>query len=442
MTTQPGRPNVLFLISDDMNCFPGAFGGHPDARTPNIDRLCARGVTFERGYCPSPLCNPSRAAVMSGLMPARTGVYGNRQRMRDCPVTADCVTLTQHFMQHGYLSAAAGKIYHMRYPDPASWDEWDRNSWGAGPDEDDIYKTVDNVWWGPIDSPEEQTGEHKVADYGIAQLQRAHDRPFFLSLGFMKPHVPWYAPRRFFEMYPPDKIALPLVNENDLDDVPPIPAHWARQKTFNTIRNDGKWPEAVAAYLACISYVDYELGRVLDTLDASPYADNTIVVFWGDHGFHLGPKLHWHKTTLWEEACRAPMTIAAPGISAVGGRCPHPVGFIDFYPTLADLAGLPMPQGLDGVSLRPLLTKPNGPWDRPAVTDYKKGNRSVRSRRWRYTRYSDGTEELYNHAADPLEWRNLAGESAHADVKADLGRYIPATFADEAPRADAKDSGE
>jgi len=435
-----GRPNVLFLIVDDLNSWVGAFGGHPNARTPHIDRLCARGVTFEQAFAPAPLCNPCRAAVMSGLLPARTGVYNNSQPMRLSPVTADCVTLTQHFMKHGYVSLGAGKIHHSSFPDPASFDDWDPCKDGAKADRTKGYHAPKVSVWAPIAANEDQAADHKIADYGVAQLQRRHDRPFFLSLGFRKPHLPWIAPQRFFDLYPPDQITLPTINEHDLDDMPPIARSFARrQSEFEAIRQAGKWPEAVGAYLACVSFVDEQIGRVLDALDASPYARNTMIVFWGDHGWHLGQKLTWRKLTLWEEACRAPLAFAVPGLTPPGGRCPRPAGFIDLYPTLSDLCGLPVPGGLDGVSLRPLLQRPNGPWDRPALTDCLMGNRSVRSRRWRYTRYSDGSEELYDHDADPLEWRNLAGESIFADVRAELARYIPATFIPNAPAQEDSD---
>ncbi len=427
-----GCPNVLFIVSDDLNDWVGTFGGHPNAHTHNIDRLCRGGVTFQRAYTPSPLCNPARAAIMTGKMPSTTGVYDNRQPFRLSPVVKDAATLPQYLMQQGYYAAAGGKIYHMKYPDPPSWNDYESLSMGAQPDEDDMT-AVGKLKWGPIDKPEGATADAIVADYTIRQLERKHDQPFFLGCGFKKPHLPWFAPAKYFEMFPPDKITLPPIKDDDLDDVPPIARKWAKTELHQAVMDAGRRPEAVAAYLATVSYMDAQVGRVLDALDASGYADNTIIVFWGDHGWHLGEKRHWAKCTLWEEAARAPLTIVAPGVTSPNTVCPRTVSLIDLYPTLMELCGLEAKPGLDGVSLVPLLKDPQRPWDRPAVTDFKYGNTSVRSERWRYTRYADGTEEVYDHDADPMEWTNLADDPACAEVKTDLARWLPKRYAPEAP---------
>jgi len=425
------RLNVLFIVSDDLNDWVGAFGGHPQTQTPNIDRLCRRGVTFERAYTCSPLCNPSRVALLTGKMPSSTGVYDNRQPFRQAPAVKDAVTLPQYMMRHGYYSAGAGKIYHGHFPDPPSWNDY-ASPGGAKPKDENIT-TVAKVTWGPIDEPESQTSDARIADYCIQQLGKAHDKPFFLACGFRKPHLPWFAPRKYFEKFPPDKIVLPKVKDDDLDDVPPIGRKWAAPKTHEIIKESGKWPEAVAAYLATINFVDAQVGRLLDALDASPYANNTAIVFWGDHGWHLGEKLHWAKSTLWEEADRAPLAVFVPGMAGMGGRCPRTVSFLDIYPALVDACGLPPKDDLEGLSLRPLLENPAAEWERPARTDFHFGNHSIRGERWRYTRYVDGGEELYDHDADEMEWTNLADDPAHADVKRDLARWLPKTQTPDAP---------
>jgi arylsulfatase A-like enzyme len=257
-----------------------------------------------------------------------------------------------------------------------------------------------------------------------------------LAVGIVKPHLPWYVPKKYFDIYPKEKIKLPEVPDDDLDDIPPIGLRMANpQGDHKAVVDANQWRDAVQAYLATISFVDDQVGRLIDALDRSPIAKNTIVVLWGDHGWHLGEKHHWRKFTLWEEATRAPLIFVVPGVTPTGRLCNRPVDFLGIYPTLSDLAGLPIPGHVQGVSLRPLLKNPDAPWDRNALTTYGRGEHGVRSERWRYIRYHDGSEELYDHQVDPMEWKNLAGQAQHAELKSQLGKWMPQEEVPDAPVA-------
>ena len=427
------KPNILFIVSDDLNDWVGCLGGHPDTRTPNIDRLAARGVVFERSYCASPLCNPSRAAFLTGLRPSTTGVYTNRQPFRVSDAGKNAVTLPQYFKANGYFTTGANKIYHGSFPDPISWDSFypslTRQTTSDPKPSTNLGVPGTNLAWGPLSVADEKMGDVEAVDYCIGQLKKKHDKPFFLACGIRKPHLPWYVPEKYFTMFDPKKVTLPKVKQDDLEDVPPIARRWAKPQENEKVQQAGKWGEAVAAYLSTIAFTDATLGRLLDALDASDYARNTVIVFWGDHGWHLAEKLHWHKSTLWEEATRAPLIFVAPGVTPPSGRCPRTVDFMCVYPTLVELCGLPARPEVEGKSIASLLKNPQAPWERPAVTSFQFGNHSVRSERWRYTRYVDNTEELYDHDKDPLEWTNLAGDPKYADVKKELAQWIPKTNA-------------
>ncbi|HEX8203595.1 MAG TPA: sulfatase, partial [Isosphaeraceae bacterium] len=434
----PRRPNVLFIAIDDLNDWVGHLGGHPQARTPNIDRLAQRGVTFTRAHCAAPLCNPSRAALLSGLRPSDTGVYRNETDWREA-VPRDAVTLPLHFKRNGYDVAGAGKIDHESFRRDSDWDDY------ATPKEEGRDPRpggdtgVGGIQFAPLEARDEDLRDYRVVSWVIDKLHGPHEKPFFLACGLHKPHMPWNVPRNYFDLFPLDQIVLPRVLETDLDDVPAAGVRMAApQGDHRRILESGRWKEAVQGYLAAGAFADAMVGRLLEALDKSPHRDDTIVVLWGDHGWHLGEKLHWRKFTLWEEATRAPLIFVVPGVTRAGGVCARTVDFMSLYPTLADLCGLPVPGHVHGPSLRPLLADPGAPWDRPALTTYLVGNHAVRSEGWRYIRYRDGSEELYDEAADPLEWTNLAARPELAAVKAELARWLPqANAPDPGPGARA-----
>lgn len=429
------RPNVLFIAVDDLNDWISPLGGYPGCRTPNLERLAARGMLFTRAYCAAPACNPSRASLMTGIRPWTSGVYLNSQPWR--PVLPEAVTLTQHFMQHGYQAVGSGKIFHGGFNDAASWNDYLKQ----GPDPKPAQKVLDDphsragtIIWGVLDVPDEQMNDSKMADYAINSLQQAHEQPFFLACGIYRPHMPWQVPRKYYEMYPLEDIVLPEVPDDDLADVPPAGVRMARPDGDHaTVLRTDNWKHAVQAYLASITFADVQVGRVLDALDASPHKENTIVVLWSDHGWHLGEKQHWRKFALWEEATRMPLIISVPGLTKEGSVCERTVDLMHLYPTLSELCGLPVGEQLEGVSIVPLLKNPATEWSRPAITTHGRGNHAVRSERFRYIRYADGSEELYDHEADPHEWKNLAGDPGFTSVMEELARWLPEKEAPDAP---------
>lgn len=438
----PQKPNVLFIAIDDLNDWIGCLGGHPQSKTPNLDRLAGQGVIFENAFCAAPACNPSRAALMTGIRPATSGVYINPQVWRESPVLKNAVTLPQYFMQNGYTAIASGKIYHGRYPDPASWDDYWPSQRKNKPDDpmpdnrplNGINKTG-HFDWGPVDARPEEMGDWQVADWVIGQLNKKHDKPFFLGCGFFRPHLPWYVPQKYFDRFPLEVIILPEVNENDLDDVPEAGKKMAKpQGDHRKVTEHHQWKQAVQAYLACINFVDECVGRVIDALEQSAYKDDTIVVLWSDHGWHLGEKLHWRKFALWEEATHNVMMWKVPGLTSAGGRAKPPVNLLDIYPTLVELCGLPPKNELEGYSLVPLLTNPNADWDKPTLTTYGYKNHSVRSARWRYIQYEDGSEELYDREKDPLEWINLANDPSYKTIIKEHQKWLPQENAPSIPK--------
>ncbi len=433
--SKSGQPNVLFLAIDDLNDWPGFLGGQPGVKTPNLDRLAKRGVVFERAYCSAPACNPSRASLLCGIRPSTSGVYHNPQPWR--PVLPDAVTLPQHFMAAGYHVIGGGKIFHGPYNDPKSWDFYFEKKGDPKPPQTPAngIKGTGHFDWGPLDVPDDAMDDHRVTRWAIDYLGQSHDRPFFLAVGLFRPHLPWYVPRKYFEQYPLSEVVLPKVKADDLADVPPPGVRMARPGgDHRKVLESNNWERAVQGYMASIAFTDNLVGQLLDALDQSPYKENTIIVMWGDHGWHLGEKQHWRKFALWEEATRVPLVIYAPGVTRPETRSGRTVSLLDLYPTLIDLCGLPARPELEGRSLLPLLEDPDAAWDRPVLTTHGRGNHAVRSERWRYIRYHDGTEELYDHEADPLEWTNLAEQTGHDRIKRDLSRWLPERNAPDAPK--------
>lgn len=427
------------ICVDDLNDWIGCLGGHPDSVTPNFDRLAKESVLFTNAHCAAPLCNPSRAALMTGIRPSSSGIYQNNQPWRTAPRLARTRTLPQYFQDHGYKSIGGGKTYHDAFPDPESWEEYFPSKTKQKPVDPKPDKTPVNGLpnmaqfdWGPISQGDEAMGDHQVVDWAMGQMAKDHGRPLFLAVGLYRPHLPWYVPKRYFDLYPIDKLTLPKVNGDDLDDVPPIGKQMAKPDgDHRIVTGHGQWKAAVQGYLASIRFADTQLGRVLDAFEKSPLAKNAVVLLWSDHGWHLGEKLHWRKFSLWEEATHNVLMMKVPGLTAPGGRCDRTVSLMDVFPTLTDICGLPPKKECEGVSLRPLLANPKAKWDRAALTTYGRANHSVRTERWRYIRYSDGTEELYDRAQDPLEWKNLAGEPKYASVKKEHARWLPQTDAPE-----------
>lgn len=438
------------IAVDDWNDWVGVLGGHPQVRTPNLDRLAASGVLFTDAHTAAPICNPSRTALLTGRRPSTTGIYGNDEEpwRKSLP---DVVTLPQHFRANGYRALGGGKVFHhgKGFNDPQSWDDyffWNpkgrENGWFDGytaPPDPEPGRPVTpmpsatrrNFDWAPVEVAEERMPDFKVASWAASILSAKQERPFFLAAGMFRPHIPWFVPRKYFDLYPLDSIALPAVKEDDLADVPPFARRIAlnQDSRHDLVVSTGNWKRAVQAYLACISFSDAMLGRMLDALDLGPHRGNTVVALWSDHGYHLGEKWHWHKQSLWQRATHVPLIVSAPGVTKAGTRCNRPVGLIDVYPTLADLAGLSAPGGLDGISLKPLLKDPARQWDRPALTTYGRGNHAVRSERWSYIRYHDGSEELYDRKRDAQEWTNLAARPGTDTVKRDLAAAMPSTEA-------------
>jgi arylsulfatase A-like enzyme len=429
----PSRPNVLFIAVDDLNHWVGYLGRNPQTVTPNLDRLARRGVWFTRSYCAAPVCNPSRAALMSGLRPGATGVYDNGENF--APVIPTDITLTTQFRKAGYFVCGAGKIYHASVYRPGEWDDWLRGAGGRAALEEDgapqAAVHAGKLPITPLHCRDEDMPDSRFVDYAIAQLNRKHDRPFFIACGLTKPHLPWSVPQKYYEKFPIEKIQLPPYKEDDLDDLPPIALQFANgpandHEAILKAGGTNVWKQAIQAYLASINFCDTMVGRLLEAYDKSPDRGNTIICFWSDHGWHLGEKHPWRKFALWEETTRAPHIWVVPGVTQPGSRCDRTVDYMSIYPTLMDLCGLPTPAHVQGRSLRLLLANPQMPWDLPAVTTCRQNNHTVRSEGWRYTHYSDGGEELYNEAKDPYEWNNLAQQPGASDaVKQDLGKYLP-----------------
>ena len=435
--TAQARPNVLLIAIDDLNDWVGPLGGHPQVRTPNIDRLAARGTTFVNAHVQAPLCNSSRTSFLTGLRPSTTGVYALNPWFRESDVLKERPTVFQTFMRSGYQTMTTGKIFHDGYPPaPLRNDGSEVGTWGhlggffPRPQQRLVQGPLTNplVDWGVFPERDDQQDDYRVAQWAIERLKTTGETPFFLGVGIRHPHVPLYATQRWFDLYPEDTLQLPPYRADDRDDVPPFAyyLHWRLpEPRLAWLEANGQWRAKVRAYLASISFADHIVGLVLDALEASGRADNTLVILFSDHGYHLGEKGITGKNTLWERSTRVPLILAGPGISA-GARVGEPAELLDLYPTLTELAGLTPPAGLEGRSLVPQLRDGTTPRDVPAITTHGPNNHAVRDRRYRYIRYADGSEELYDLQTDPNEWTNRSSDVALASVRQRLASFLPA----------------
>lgn len=425
------QPNVLLITIDDMNDWTGFLGGHPQAQTPHMDRLAERGINFSNAHCAAPGCSPSRNSLLYGVEPFNSGLYAfyDQDQFSDL-VLKNYVSLPQFFKENGYNTYGVGKNHHRREPTPVEWTEYSK---GVGESKALQFDTAAGYRIGsskkmnfsPTLNPLEEHPDYRRASFGIEVLEREHDKPFFLAVGIVRPHLPFVAPKQFFDLYP-EEVEAPSLKVNDLDDIPPVGRSMARINNDRQFKRAKAWGKVRRAYLACISWADHNVGRLLEALEKSAYADNTIIVLWSDHGFALGEKQHFTKFALWEETTRVPFIILDPRMGKKQGHeVKDAVSVINVYRTLAELTGLKAPDYVDGISLVPVLKDPEALRDTPSICSWGRGNYTLRDREWRYTRYFDGTEELYNHKSDSNEWNNLAENPEYAAVKKKLAQHFP-----------------
>lgn len=451
------RPNVLFIAADDLNDWIGCMGGNPQSITPNFDRLAASGQLFTNAHCIAPACNPSRSAIMTGISPHRSGLYGNRQKMREIMPDADLIP--KHFSNNGYETGGSGKLLHY-FIDAPSWDHYFPKKSSENPlpetkypDKRPLNLPVGGPWqyietdWGGLDvTDEEFGGDHAVSEWVGKELARKHEKPFFLACGIYRPHEPWFVPQKYFDKFPLADIQLPPgYKENDLDDLPTSGKKRGPNRYFPHIQKHGLWKQGIQGYLASINFADAMLGRVLDALENGPNKDNTIVILWSDHGWHLGEKEHWQKYTAWRACTRVPLMIKVPencsptlpaGTQA-GTVYDQPVSLLSLYATATELCGLPEKKDIDSQSIVSILRDPSKPIQKSALTFlHDGGSVGVSAKDWRYIRYKDGQEELYDIKNDPYEWTNLAEYPNSAKKLAELRREIPTKFAPIIPISD------
>jgi arylsulfatase A-like enzyme len=463
--TPTTKPNVLMIAVDDLNDWIGVNGpaGHPQTQTPNLDRLARRGVYFANAHTAVPVCMASRLALFSGLRASTTGHYSNHA-VAEQSILRKATLLPACLRQHGYWTMGGGKLYHHGTDSKTGSNDWDQEKLKYAITDDWIEQAHGyggrgmsfflpfpdggspivrrhgkvsgySLCGGPLDRDDMPRGimpDEELADWAVERLQEDHQQPFFLAIGFARPHVPYTAPREFFEQYDADSMKIPAVPNDEFADIPIFGKAMAlctlpggdHYFVTNKMGPD-YWRELVHAYLACVSFVDAQVGRVLDALETSGHADNTIIVLWSDHGQHLGEKKHWRKMCLWEESTRVPMVWVLPDGRNAGRACRRPVSLLDVYPTLVELLHLPLIDALEGESLVPLLMDPDSPRETPAISTWHFGNHSVRSELYRYIRYRDGTEELYDHQADRGEHKNLASDPEYAEVLAAHQKWVP-----------------
>ncbi|MCF7847786.1 MAG: sulfatase [Kiritimatiellales bacterium] len=456
----PAKPNVLFIAIDDLNDWVGCYGGHPQVKTPHIDGLAARGLRFSEAHCAAPVCGPSRAAIMSGLATVRNGVYSNNANY---PKRLPGVqSMPEYLRENGYHTLGAGKLFHGSHPKGA-FDDYAPPGTLPFPKEailnsnqKPVYEyrygdkvitfprngmPADRIWqanhtfdWGPLDLPDNEFRDAQMITWAMERLKEPRDKPLFLGVGFNLPHQPLYAPRRFHDLYPTNSVILPPSRADDLDDLSEVGRDYAliptTSGTHASVVKYGQWKNAVSSYLATASFVDHLIGQLIQTLEASSYADNTWIVLWSDHGWHLGEKEHWGKATGWYRSTRVPFIIvpprSQPSADFKPGRvCERPVNLLDLYPTIVEMTGLPEKTGLDGRSLLPLLSEPDKAWAKHTITTFGRGNHAVSAGRWRYIQYFDGAAELYDRAKDPKEWTNLANHPECRERIKQMKKLVP-----------------
>ncbi len=441
------KPNMLFIAIDDLNDWVGCLDGHSQARTPNIDRLAKRGTLFVNAHCQGPICGPSRASLLSGYYPHVTGIYQQPagKAMEKDKTFFHGQMVSHYFADHGYRTLAVGKITHG-YPAKLAFDSYGGKFAGSGPKPSGgrrfNYHLPNVPWtgtqtdWGAFPDREEEMSDHKSADWAVERLAEESKQPFFLAVGFVRPHVPFYVPQKWFDLFPLGDVQLPPVRNDDLLDVPEISRRIHELPKYPGLaflqKNDNEqFRKCVQAYLACVAFVDHQVGRVLDALDTGPHAADTVVVLFSDHGYHLGEKDRVSKHSLWEESSRVPLVVApaksqGEQFGKAGQLCSKPVGLIDLYPTMLQMCGLPAKKSNQGDSLVPLLKNPSANWRFSTLTTYARGNHTLRSERYRYLRFEDGSEELYDHAEDPNEWTNLATRLKYTKLLKQFRKELPA----------------
>lgn len=429
--------NVLFVGIDDLNDWAiSKMEGYEGANTPNLDKLAQQGLLFSNAHCAAPSCGPSRTSLMTGIRPSTSGNYNNGHDWRKNDYLKDVLTLPKYFMKHGYRSIGGGKIFHelehcRGHNDLSSWDDFFPGGQKQMPKachpKEKPNRGMVHFDWGATGKEVTEMSDQKVVNWAIGELDKKQDKPFFMAVGIYRPHLPWYVPQYFFDLYPEDKITIPYNKKNWRKGFPKelINMGGSRRVWDKHVLKTNRVKEAIQGYLACVSYADYELGRLMEALDNSAYKDNTVVVLWTDHGWHLGEKNAWAKFTLWEESTRIPLIIRSPSHNNEGKHCTRPVSLMDIYPTLLDLTGLPAYEKNEGQSLLPLINDPESLRSEPAITTLGRRNHSIRSEHFRYIHMANGSEGLFDHREDPGEWNNLADNKEYEEIKKSLKAHLP-----------------
>ncbi|MBC8767700.1 sulfatase [Arenibacter sp. BSSL-BM3] len=428
----PERPNVLFIAVDDLNDWIGVLGGHPQAKTPHMDRLAQRGVLFSNAHCQAPVCNPSRASVMTSLYPSTSGIYFLNPDITESPVASKNIVMPKRFQQEGYNVFAAGKIFHNgKGINETHIPNYAGQFGGFGPMPEKKISTYPGhpLWdWGVYPESDEQMPDYQIASWAEKRLAKKQEQPFWMGVGFYRPHVPQFAPQKWFDLYPLESLQRPNTITRDLNDISSYGIDITRlnhvSPTFEWVTENKEWKPLVQSYLACVSFVDDQVGRVITALENGDYGKNTYVVLFSDHGFHLGEKERFAKRSLWEDGARVPLIIIGPGIPK-GKVINKPVQLLDIYPTLLELTNLKPDPKHEGNSLVPLLMNRDTEWSHYARTCFGPGNYAIISERYRYIQYNDGSEEFYDHEKDPQEWYNSISNVDYADIIAQHRLQVP-----------------